>query len=72
MDSPPTEKKIAFISIDMDTGFIIAEETPETRKTEVNPVGHYVRFVDSLAHAKRIKRKLEKRPFLVEEYIKTL
>ena len=69
--SDPFTKTVTCISINLDTGYSTIEVTPVNRKTEINPVGHYVHFVASLEVAKRLKQRFDRCPYLVEKYLKS-
>jgi len=68
----PSTKKLVYLSVDIDTGFTIVNYTLANRKSEINPVGHYIIFLDSLKMAMQLKRKFDKYPYKVENYLKTL
>ena len=67
-----TEKAedIVFLSIDRDTGVYTFESSPADRKTEVNPVGHYVCFSLTIKQFTSLKKRLQKRPYLIEKYLR--
>lgn len=67
---PPSE--MVFFSIDLDTGYLTIEKSPADRKTEINPVGHYVGFSLTPQQFEKLETRLKRRPYLVEKYIKTL
>ena len=61
-----------FISINRDTGHVEVGERLIGTTIEKNPVGEYVVFFASLELAMKIKKAIEKKPFLANKYIKTL
>lgn len=58
-----------YLSIDRDTGHC----TPGERlPCEINPVGDYVIFYDTMEEAEIAAKAIQKRPFLADKLIKTL
>jgi len=63
-------KSIIFLSYNMDTGYCFVGSSIIDRKTEINPIGYFVRFFDLLAEAYKVKFQIEKRPYLAHRYLK--
>lgn len=63
-------KSIIFLCYNLDTGYCFVESSTIDRKTEINPIGYFVRFFDSLAEAYKVKFQIEKRPYLAHHYLK--
>lgn len=64
----PKPKRLVCISIDLDSGAVFIETSSSVRKIEPCSVGYYVHFT-SMAKAKRLKKRFEKRPYLIEQFL---
>jgi hypothetical protein len=62
-------KIYTYLMIDLDTFSISIHQGSEDQKTEINPVGFYVRFVSSYPEALRLKRRLTRSPYLIDKLI---
>ncbi len=66
----PNEKaEKTFLAYDQDTGHCFVETSPADRKTEINPIGYFIRYFDSVKEAHRVKSQILRRPFLVHKYL---
>jgi hypothetical protein len=55
--------------IDWDTGYSFIEASPANRKTEINPIGYWVRSFNSEFEAQRLKRRIDRRPYLAAQIL---
>lgn len=67
-----TVPNVIFLMIDMDTHHVFIEQSPVNRKSEINSVSYFIRFVPSMKEAQRLKSRFDKKPYLVQHYLKTL
>ncbi len=59
----------AYLYINQDTGFTTIAECKPHCVIEKNPVGCYVKFVDSMKTAMRLKKRFDKNPSLLGKYL---
>jgi len=61
-------KRLVYISIDLDSGAVLIETSATVKKIEPAPVGFYVHFT-TMVKAKRLKKRFEKSPYLIEQFL---
>jgi hypothetical protein len=68
VNTPLPIKKFVYLSIDLDTGNVLIDESNFNRKIEPVPMGFYVHFC-TIEKAMRLKRRFEKKPYLIEKFL---
>ena len=63
------QKQYFLLYYNQDDGECFVEDSPGERKTEINPIGYFVRFYNTLAEAKRIKARIDRFPYLAAKYL---
>lgn len=62
-------KMLIFLCYEQDSGSCFVEISPANRKSEINPIGYWVRFYDTLDEALRTKSKIDRHPHLAGKYL---
>ena len=58
-----------YLSYDLDSGLVIAESSPFERKTEINPVGHLIKFFNSIEEALRVRDIIRRYPWRAKKLL---
>jgi hypothetical protein len=64
-----TQQGATYLYINKDTGFTTIGQSMPNCAIEKNPIGYYVKHVDSMKTATRLKKRFDKNPSLIEKYI---
>jgi len=63
------KKDLIFLCYEQDSGNCFVQISPANRKSEINAIGYWVRFFDTLTEALRTKAKIDRRPYLANKYL---